>query len=176
MTQIKLLPVVLGAAVLMTTVACGLLPSRPAPKYGPEYNAERMKVGLPVLPENWKLVDSGPDGAAWLNPEANAKERSRIPVHSEKHVRYENGILISEGDSYYGSQDYTNIDGTYREFIGITYHFKVSRNDRLQKLGWTATRCDAVEPYCKDISLEEAEAILKAWGLQRLNYVPVASP
>jgi len=112
-----------------------------------------------------------------MNPEANAKERARIPVHSEKTVHYEDGVLISDGDSYYGSKDYTNIDGTSREFVGITYHFKIGKTDRLQQLGWTARRCDAAEPYCKDISLEEAEAILNAWGLQRLNYnVPTASP
>lgn len=170
MTRTKLLPIVLSVALFVTTVACGMLPSQPAPKYGPEYNAERMRIGLPILPENWKLVYSGTDGAAWLNPEADAKERARIPVHSEKSVRYEDGVLISEGDSYYGSKDYTYFDGTDREFVGITYHFKIGKNDRLQQLGWTAVRHDAAEPNGKDISLEEAEAILKSWGLPRLNY------
>ncbi len=178
MIHTKLLLLVLGVVLFLATVACGSLPSRPAPKYGPEYNAERMKVGLPILPENWKLVYSGTDGAWWLNPEADAKERARIPVHSTKSVSYEEGVLISDGDSYYGSKDYTNQDGTFREFVGITYHFKVGKNDRPgQQLGWDAIRCDAAEPYGKYISLEEAEAILNSWGLERLNYkVPAASP
>jgi hypothetical protein len=178
MTQTKLLPLVLGSVLFVVTVACGLLPSRPAPKYGPEYNAERMRIGLPILPENWKLVYSGPDGARWLNPEADAKERARIPVHSEKSVDYDSGVLLSDGDSYYGSKDYTDIEGTHREFVGITYHYQIGKNDRPgQQLGWDAMRCDAEEPKCKYISLEEAEVILKAWGLQRLDYnVPITSP
>ncbi len=171
MIRTRLLPLVLGAALFVATVACGLLPSRPAPKYGTEYNAERMKIGLPILPENWKLVYSGPDGAWWLNPEANAKERARIPVHSEKSVGYEDGVLISDGDSYYGSKDYTNIEGTFREFVGITYHFKIGKNDRPgQQLGWDATKVDAAAPWGKDISLEEAEMILNEWGIKRLSY------
>jgi hypothetical protein len=169
MTHAKLLQLVLGVFLFLATVACGSLPSRPAPKYGPEHNAERMRIGLPILPENWKPVYSGTDGATWMNPEADAKERARIPVHSEKSVHYEDGVLISEGDSYYGSKDYTYEDGTDREFVGITYHFKIGKNDRLQQLGWTARRRDATEPHGKDISLEEAEAILNTWGLQRLN-------
>ncbi len=170
MTHAKLLQLVLGVALFLATVACGSLPSRPAPQYGPEHNAERIRIGLPILPENWKLVYSGTDGATWLNPEADAKERERIPVHSEKSVEYKDGVLISDGDSYYGSKDYTNIDGTCREFVGITYHFKIGKNDRPgQQLGWDAIRRDATAPYGKYISLEEAEAILNAWGLQRLN-------
>ena len=168
MTWTKLLQLVLGAALFVATVACGLLPSQPAPKYGPEYNAERMRVGLPILPENWKLVYSGTDGAGWLNPEADAKERARIPVHSEKNVHYEGGVLTSEGDVYYGSKDYTYFDGTDRESVAISYHFKIGKNDLpQQQLGWSATKFDATDPTGRDISLEEAEAILKAWGLQR---------
>lgn len=177
MTHIKLSLLVLGVTLFLATVACGSLPSRPAPQYGPEHNAERMRVGLPILPENWKLDYSGTDGATWMNPEASAKYRARIPVHSEKSVHYEGGVLISEGDSYYGSKDYTHEDGTDREFVGITYHFKIGKNDRLQRLGWTAVKSDATAPMGEDISLAEAEAILNAWGLQRLNYnVPTASP
>lgn len=177
MTQTKLLSLVLGVILFLVTTACGFLPSRPAPKYGPEYNAERMKIGLPILPENWKLIYSGPDGAVWLNPEADAKYEARIPFHRTKRVGYENGVLISEGDSYYGSKDYTNVDGTFREFVGITYHFRIGKNDRPgQHLGWDAIRADATAPYGEYISLEEAEAILKAWGLQRLNYAPITVP
>jgi len=178
MTHIKLSRLVLGVALFLATVACGALPSQPAPKYGPEHNAERTRVGLPILPENWKLVYSGTDGARWLNPEANAKYKARIPVHWEKSVHYEGGVLISEGDIYEGSKSYTHEDGSGRESVVISYHFKIGKNDRLQQqLGWTAVKFDATAPRGKDISLEEAEAILNAWGLQRLNYkVPTASP
>ena len=158
--------------VFMIAGFCGCaLFKRPEPNYGKEYNPERRKVGVPVIPDDWKLDSVLRDEARWVNPDRIEKRDRHIPVHWSKYLNYRTGTLLSETDIYYGKNTYTNSEGTYLEKLLITYHYQVDNYDYKKTIGWSIVLYNAtMSGFGQDISLEEAEAVLKEWGIQRLDY------
>jgi hypothetical protein len=128
MKKVALLMILL----LIALSAC----KEPDPQYGKEFNPERKKIGLPIIPDNWELARVMVDTSRWVNPERSEKFNARIPVHWSKSVWYPEGNLVLEEDIYYGINDYTTVDGTYREDLVITYYYQVDEHDYRQKLGW----------------------------------------
>ncbi len=105
----------MNTMLLVMFLAVGLVTCKPLirsePRFGREYNIERMKVGVPIIPDDWELFNSDAKYAAWVNP-ARAKNMSdRIPLHYDKALDYRTGSLLSETDTYYGKEDYTIPDG-----------------------------------------------------------------
>ena len=145
---------------------------RPEPKYGKEYNEERKKVGLPIIPDNWELSSVLTGESVWANPERVEKKNKNIPVHWRKRLNYRTGTLISETDTYYGKEDFPDQDGTSREHLYITYNYQVDDYDYKKRADWSASlyNRETVASGDFDISLEEAEKILKDWGIERLSY------
>lgn len=133
---------------------------QPEPQYGADYNAERQKIGLPVIPSSWRPIARQGD-CRWMNPDDDTQYKQHLPVHFSKYVNYRDGTLISETDTYYGTQDFTTADGTVREYVSVTYYY--SANEGAAK--WDIVLLDQ---RLHEISLEQAEEILNGWGLPRL--------
>ena len=111
----------------------------PQPKYGRDFNQERKKIGLPIIPDNWELMRATTDYSKWGDPEHREKLKARVSFHRSKVVIDRNGILTHEQDEYYGKQDYTNFEGTVaREELLITYYYRVDEGDYMKRLGWDA--------------------------------------
>ena len=158
--------------LLVLALALGLLScrtfARSEPKYGPEHNAVREQVGLPIIPADWEaeLVHSGE--CTWVNPERIEKRDARVPVHWSKYLNYHTGELLYEVDTYFGREDYTaEEEGTFREKLRIAYYYQVDDYDYKERLGWDVTLHNQEYPFGETICLEEAETILNTWGISR---------
>ena len=159
--------------VLLTanTFACRTL-KHYEPQYGKIFNAKRKEIGLPIIPNNWEISSVHAEECTWVNPERKKQYTNRTPVHWSKYLNYRTGALISETDTYYGHEDYHLKDeGTYREELVITYFYQ---EDTLvygsEAKTWKIWLYGNTAPEGKVINLQEAESILKEWGLDRLSY------
>ena len=129
-----------------------------------------------MLDSTWKVVGVGEKFTMYKNPKSDSLKKLLIPHHAYKTVNYdENFNIWSEDDEYYGDSAVSNPDGYFVNRVIISYVFK----DTLEyKKGWYCYFGDYDEittplgTFKEDqrLTLEQAEAILKLWGLKRLNY------
>ncbi len=158
--------------VISLGIICCNLPRLYEPQYGQEYNEERKKLELPILPDHWKVVGLSREHVIWIDPDEVNKLKHRIPFHASKKVDYKSGTLRWEKDRYYGTEDYVDVNGDFqREFLSITYYYQVDGDNEPRwgvYFGQGLEKIDVFNP--PRYSLEEAEQILKEWGIKRLNY------
>jgi hypothetical protein len=145
-------------------------------KYGLEYNEQRKKIGLPLLEAGWKLSTVLEDHTSYTNPDDDIYREKKQAFHWSKSIYYKKGELTKEYDTYIGPGTYTTIeDGTFDEEIRISYYYKVDSVSGGYKKGWVCTLLDqstagSINFEKRNITLKEAEKILKRWGIERLNY------
>ncbi|HTV49295.1 MAG TPA: hypothetical protein VMG59_12725 [Phycisphaerae bacterium] len=126
-----------------------------ANKYGPAMNADRMARKLPIIPPGWKFGRGQDYVYEWINPDYYHHNMQQ-PMYFLKRVRVDElGNRISEEDDYIFKEGHGEID--------ISYDFQKAAN---RQNPWTCYS----EDENKSIKLTEAEAILKKYGLKRLNY------
>ncbi len=156
------------ALIPLSLAGCSLL-RLPDPKYGRAFNAERMRIGLPLIEDNWQPSQCDRFGCVWVNPAREEDYGKHRAVHYSKSQDIRGGALLSEGDTYFGPEDYVVDDGaTVREQLGIGYNFQEVEDDPLGGLGWVAWLQD--RDGSRQITMEEAEQVLARWGLRRLSY------
>jgi hypothetical protein len=155
---------------LLFVFSCDL----PKPKYGVEWNEQRKKYGLPLLDSTWKVVGVSEKHTSYENPKSDSLKKLLIPHHAYKRVNYDKNFNIwSEKDEYYGDSAVSNPEGYFVNRVIISYIFKDTLG---YKKGWYCTVGNYNEiktpfgTFKDDLTLEQAEAILKLWGLTRLNY------
>ncbi len=148
------------------------------PKYGVEYNDTRKKYHIPILENDWEVHSVGENYTHYKNPKSDSLKNLLIPHHSGKSVVYYDGELKKEVDVYIGKKRFNIIDGTIKETLSICYMYKLHPLIAEKKIGWNVNYY-AMEPietelgtFCSidSLTIEYAEAILKAWGIERLNY------
>ncbi len=164
---------ILVLLLALAGLACGIF-EQPTPKFGREYNEERTKVGVPVIPADWELHTVRDGECAWVNPERTAKRDARIPGHWSKYVNYRTGELLYETDIYFGREDYVTEEGTFRERLRVTYYYTADPYDHKERLGWSVELSNSTSTGT-EITLEEADAILRNWGIDRLSAEPKSS-
>lgn len=134
--------------------------------YGKEFNQERVAANIPILPDNWEASGSNSlKSMKWYNPDLDNLLEAHIPFHASKYIQLEYGALKLEQDIYYGSEDVRWDDSTQRESISITVFYEgiVSGFDHVElKREIFITNNSS---FMGEISLEEAEGILKSWGI-----------
>jgi hypothetical protein len=158
--------IVLNVLLAVILTACTL----PREQYGLDYNVERTKLGLTTIPDDWKI-----SGVRWLNPEGGDKLSAHQPVYFSKYLGIQTGSLSFETDLYYGKQDFTNFEGTFREKLEITYYYPNSAC----KSGCWGAYFFSEETYDSGqfiISIEKADEILESWGLSRSGEISVTEP
>ena len=103
--------------------------------------------------------------AAWRTPGSNHDS----PNHSGKKVLYKSGQWELEEDYYCSGRTGRSPDpdgGTQGERVTVSYAF-VARPGYPE--GWTC-RYQSPTNWGDEITLKEAERILKSWGVKRLSY------
>ena len=143
-------------AVCLVSTSCKLV----KPRYGVEFNSERKKIGLPILPADWKYVKVvGATASCWIRP---IEEKNR-PYHFEKTVAYNNDTLEWERNDYFGTRKCQTPDGTLVEKLMVTYHF--TRNE-YGKIGWECEFKDCNTTGYVQLSKATADSVLADWGLK----------
>jgi hypothetical protein len=146
-----------------------VLTSRSTPEYGKEFNPERKKRGVPVIPENWNFLVSS-DMVIWSDPDTYWKPDNRWgdkanpepPIYYQKQVIIQDENTIKEIDAYLGSNVYEikdDLEFPERVIITCIYYL-----DAIENITCTA------DVYTLDVTytngdVELAKAILKEWGL-----------
>jgi len=163
----------------MKRKALGLIPflglllsaCRPyANQCGIQYNSERQRVGLPIIPSDWRPQAVRGSECTWINPDEEEKFSRHLPVHSTKYVQFQGDTIIMEIDTYYGPGDYTSINGTFRERLYITYYYQLDKNkSRWDVSLWNQESFRSSPKF----TLEEADQILRKWGIDRLTDSPI---
>jgi len=139
---------------------------QPTPRFGKEFNAERERLGVPIIPDEWIVTIVSSQGTKWSNPDKEDIIDSRIPFHVSKGIYYGTGELISETDSYFGMDDWVDLEGNVsRESLDITYNYQIDENDWKKHLGWSAFYRSQETMPGKEITLEEAIKILQEWNI-----------
>ena len=151
-------------AITFAVVMSGCGASGEPPKYAREQNADRKTRLLPIIEESWANINNFNNRtlATW-----NAKyyPDSGKPGHSGKKVFYKSGNLEEEEDYYYSGKTFKSRDpdgGTDWESVTIRYSYLRPQSP------WTCIYNS--KDSADEISLDAAEALLRKWGLQRLNY------
>jgi hypothetical protein len=177
MKFLVLIPIT-GVIAMLVLLAC-CKPKVPL-RYGKEFNSERRRHGLPVIPEDWKL--DGNVGAmhgradVWLNPKNELPGDLPVPMHFSKGILYTQDEILEESDLYYGPRRFSHFTGvevrSYRESIMITYCFRrIPEHDIAvcTRPGWHVSYLDGkTQDNSRPITLVEAERILLTWGIERL--------
>jgi hypothetical protein len=168
---LRLLTVVISSLFM---AGCHRGPSATA-VYGRASNADRKARGLPIIPPTWIERPCG-DQADWNNPDHANVRTARNPMHTYKDLFLdEDGNPRCENDEYQSGKRYhqfaTEPGDLSPETMTITYDFRAAREG---KNPWSCqVNCgphDTTPPSAPTLTLEDAEAILKEWGLKRLNY------
>ncbi|GAB1470223.1 hypothetical protein MASR2M66_11000 [Chloroflexota bacterium] len=169
----KISNLILGVVLICVGICCASLTKifspQPAPKYGKEFNLERSKRGIPIIPENWDYFYSA-DIVKWSDPDSywkldedwGSKENPRPPIYYQKQVVIIDDNKLKETDAYLGSDIYeVKGDVAIPERVLITCIYHV---DDVKDLSCSA------EVYTHEItftngSVNTAKDILKKWGL-----------
>lgn len=131
------------------------------------YNNERIKMNLPILPNNW--TNTHPlhyKIQVWENPDTT------LPIHSEKTV------VATPRAEFDREIDRYNLKKIGDKFYQVV--IKYSKSDNL----WTCTLRETSPPerdgkskgirysgtIISDLTLDQANDTLKKYGINRLNY------
>ncbi len=132
------------------------------PKFGLDYNPERQKLGIPVIPADWSSMVTDSNITSWYDPQGAEKRGDHLPYHASKDIYSQNGILSSEADTYFGPTDYNdNFSMTpQRERITITYLYNEN--------GWFVSYMSQATHNTGEytISINQAKTFLASWGLE----------
>ncbi|MCL2645591.1 MAG: hypothetical protein FWD61_01135 [Phycisphaerales bacterium] len=146
--------------------------------YGRASNPDRKVRGLPVIPDTW-VERGGGYQADWNNPAHADQRTTHDTMHTYKELLLDKtGNPRQESDYYQSGKQYHGRFNTHKdekswEEISITYDFQAAKDG---KNPWRCSICCGPHEKRPDgrpdgeLTLEEAEAILKEWGLTRLNY------
>jgi hypothetical protein len=167
-----------GATIItILSVGCNFNPPKTGP-FGHGYNEERRTRHIPIIPDGWN-GRGGYREADWGNPDLADPKTTRNPMHARKEIFVDASRgLHREYDYYYSGKEYPSQykrDSTDREELTIRYDFEAAR------MGQNPWRCEVncgphyrfpprAGEVCGQVTFEEAEAILKDWGISRLNY------
>jgi hypothetical protein len=141
---------------LIITMACSK-----APRFGVDYNPERAKRGIVVLPEGWEMERYSGE-LRYTNP-------TKIgPRHSIKSVWVNpKGAIVKEADTFYSGRSFKGGPEavTLFETIIVTYEYEPNQ----EKERWSV---NAILPPkgLTNLTVAVANEILAKWGL-----VPVAT-
>jgi hypothetical protein len=131
------------------------------------FNSERMKMSLPILPDNWAHIHPLEYKIqVWENPD------TILPVHSEK-------IVVATSKAEFEREiDRYNLKKIDHKFYQVVIEY--SKSDNLWNCTLRATEPPVKEGKAKglrsagkiiaELTLEQANDTLNKYGIQRLNY------
>jgi hypothetical protein len=139
-------------------------------KYGLDYNSDRQKLGLPIIPNNWTLDQT--NEVRWYNPEWQEKRKKHIPVHASKYLTIRASQLISEEDEYYGPGEWNCEGGICPEELLIDYCYQpdspCTDKSGQDQSGWSIlyqSQESMDKMTYNKVTVDGAKKILESWGL-----------
>ncbi len=160
-----------GLVCMHIILLCGCGVSVPPP-FGPETNRERLARKLPILPSEWMLQTNLRNQIDWVNPlfqnPSSYPPNSGRPMRGTKQVLLDGkGRRLRESDTYYSGKKHLNPGAgpgaLSDQWMEIVYYFNKSSNGNIWEFH---LNCG---PEGSPLTLEEAESILKKWGINRLD-------
>ena len=131
-------------------------------------NPLREQRDIPIIPTNW-VVRADRSAVAWDNPDFTSGKSG--PLHQYKFLLFtgiDSGTILAETDHYESGKRWDHLDaGTLDEYLDITYSFDLERRGSPP---WTAELRRFRSGAAEQISLEQAEQVLKSWGIERLRF------
>lgn len=169
-------------------------------KFGKENNKERIKLGLPIIKDNWTLKQGsmydgaffypGPkDNALWFT-NSRTKDKT-LPYYAYKTIYFTGDTLVAECDTYLNPYSRLNKKSTTPKnsnadtldppldkynALSIIYVYKQLHLDvkdlSTYSLGFNYVINGVKEGFAirKILNSQQAEAILESWHVERLNY------
>jgi hypothetical protein len=135
-----------------------------------ETNEVRAKIGLREIQKDWNFYSE-------FNAEKWSKKGSDgLCKMVQRGVRGK--MILWEEDYYYSGGTYTTVDGTFHEFLTIHYDYRtdqlcvayVGGNTKSGSLvGSLPPLLNGHAGATKDQTFAVADAILKQWGMSRLD-------
>ncbi len=124
--------------------------------YGIRFNEARKEVGLPILPEDWKISVSNSRLIVW---EPIKKENNGFPYYSHKKVVLDTLLNIKyEENRFIGFGMHRNLDGNFVDELYITYRFYDN--------SWQCNLSDKSHPEGIKLNRVEADSLLVLWGIK----------
>ena len=159
---------ILGYIVVDWNKVGGLSFEKAGTDFTKSFNSERVKMNLPIIPENWTNLNSLEYKVqTWENP------NSTLPSHSEKTVfaTYETAEFEREIDMY-------NLKKVGEKYYQVVIEFSKTENE------WACLLREVLpnpkeenKKHLRDagtiiseLTIEQANDTLKKYGIERLNY------
>jgi hypothetical protein len=129
--------------------------------YGIAYNTEREKRGIPTIPVSWKIDDIG----SFFDCYDSKPDLSKPYRLSKRVCINDNGIIDKEVDHFYSGKSFVFDQAKLSQEVEITYDYSKEANGN----PWQALASLGPHQVSEQISIQEADRLLGAWGLTRTN-------
>lgn len=125
-------------------------------EYGLAFNNQRKEIGLPLLSQDWIIVNESLKIIIWTS---NKLESKTPPYYDYKKVKFDSLKTITmEENRFVGPSNYENLEGKFSDELFITYSFLDN--------SWICVISDKYNAYGRNITREEADSILQIWNIQ----------
>src|SRR5437879_5490324 len=159
------MPTRLATLLLLLSLGTALIGCAPkvkcSIKYGIGFNTERIKRGIPPIPTSWSITDMGRFfDCADPNPDQTKPHHlaKRVFADRQGNIDHEEDYFYS-GKSFYWKTKQENVN----EEITLHYDYSAEHSGN----PWRITGNLVTYRMIVHLSLEEADRILKLWGLSR---------
>lgn len=144
--------------------------------YAKAWNQERVKRGITPYYPNLILDQSDSSGASWTNVAYTSAYETTRPIHRYKMIHLNKGDLEFEVDFFLSgkkwSQPTFESGSEFPEYLMITYYYDTTNYNNTTMAGKCCAPWHCVyenSPLEKQITIDEADSILKSWGIDRLH-------
>ena len=136
-----------------------------AEKYGPAFNGERLKLGIPIIPSNWVLQEDEWQYVKYVKPSTEGGVRAEITVVCNRDTR----VISSEEHRYYSGRTYS-VEGEgdcWPECVLFRYTYGKPENPMWFHYDHDAN-CGECREKGRDLGPEGFDALLEEWGFERV--------
>lgn len=133
-------------------------------RYGPTLNETRRKVGLCEFRKNWVIFSADTSGfIIWTDPKIDSIDLKVKSFYYDKMMSIVNDKVVTESDVFINPEIMDTSNNTHI-FLIYTYCFEP---DSYHHAGWSYFfNAKYTDDKRGDISKQEADSILKSWGLR----------
>jgi hypothetical protein len=131
-----------------------------SPKYGPEFNPERIKRGIPVIEEGWKREEYlvGKDQTVYYSSHKHSKAKA---YHHDKSFIIKDDSINHEQDFYIAHFD------THKYELILNYNYALNDWDSTTFIFIDKTK--KRDYHLKHVNISKSDSILSSWGLSRVK-------
>ncbi len=134
-------------------------------EYGPAFNGERRKLGIPGIPADWVLTEDGGQCFTYGKPSAEGGLRAEITVCCNRKT----GAISSEEHRYYSGRTHSveGEGGDWPECVLFRYTYGKPENPWWFHYDHDAN-CGECREKGRDLGPDGFDALLEEWGFERV--------